>query len=79
VRGRSLPALGTAGLSNSGELLRLVDAGGSVVSRWPSLAAPAPGQSLARRAPDALDAEASSFAPHAPPGASPGAPNSLAP
>jgi hypothetical protein len=73
----ALPALGKAGLSNGGELLRLVAADGSVVSRWPAQAAPAPGQSLARRAPDAADSEAQSFGPHAPPGASPGAPNAL--
>jgi hypothetical protein len=77
VRVLALPALGKAGLSNGGELLRLFAPDGSVVSRWPALAAPGPGQSLARRAPDAADTEAASFAPHAPPGASPGAPNAL--
>ena len=74
----ALEALGKAGLSNAGELLRLVAAGGTVVSRWPSLPAPAPGQSLARRAPEAPDGESGSFGEHAAPGASPGAANQIA-
>jgi len=73
-----LATLGQAGLSNSGELLRLSDADGRVLSRFPALAASAPGISLARRTPDAPDAEAASFGAHAAPGASPGAPNELA-
>jgi lamin tail-like protein len=71
-----LPRLGRNGLANAGELLRLRDAAGAVVSRFPAAVAPAPGRSVARRMPDAPD-EASSFGPHAPPGASPGRPNTL--
>ncbi|HEY3499162.1 MAG TPA: lamin tail domain-containing protein [Polyangiaceae bacterium] len=74
-----LDSLGKSGLANAGELLRLVNAEGAVVSRWPSSPAPGPGQSLARRAPDAPDGEGASFGAHAQPGASPGAPNELAP
>jgi hypothetical protein len=69
-----LPRLGRNGLANAGELLRLRDAAGTVVSRFPALEAPGPGQSVGRRAPDAPD-EASSFGVHAPPGASPGRSN----
>jgi hypothetical protein len=67
--------LGKNGLANAGELLRLYDGDGSVVSRFPARAANAPGQSVARRTPDAPDGESGSFGDHAPPGASPGAPN----
>jgi len=74
----ALAALGKAGLSNGGELLRLTSGAGVVVARWPALAAPAPGQSLARRTPAASDSEAASFGAHAAPGASPGAANVLA-
>jgi hypothetical protein len=74
-----LPSLGQSGLANSGELLRLLDRDGHVVSTFPSIAAPAAGVSVARRSPDAPDDETASFGEHAPPGASPGAPNTLAP
>jgi hypothetical protein len=67
--------LGRSGLANAGELLRLRDRNGNVISRFPARSAPGPGKSLARRRPDAPDAEAFSFAPHAFPGASPGAEN----
>jgi hypothetical protein len=70
-----LPRLGRSGLANAGELLRLRDRNGNVISRFPARPAPGPGKSLARRRPEALDAEAFSFAPHASPGASPGAEN----
>jgi len=70
-----VPRLGRSGLANDGELLRLKQADGTVVSRWPALPSPASGVSLARRTPDAPDGEAGSFAAHAAPGASPGAPN----
>jgi len=70
-----LPAVGTRGLSNAGEPLRLVDREGVVLSRFPALAAADPGQSLARIRVDAPDGEKGSFAVHAAPGASPGAPN----
>jgi hypothetical protein len=74
----TLPKLGQAGLANGGELLRLLDADGVVVSRFPALAASEPGVSMARRTPDAPDDDAGAFGAHAPPGASPGAPNTLA-
>lgn len=74
----TLPKLAAAGLSNAGELLRLSDPNGVVVSRFPALASTQPGVSVARRTPDAPDDETASFGPHAPPGASPGAPNELA-
>lgn len=69
--------LGRNGLANAGELLRLRDANGNVVSRFPARQAPAPGQSVARRTPDAPDGESASFGDHAPPGASPGEANAL--
>jgi hypothetical protein len=69
--------LGRNGLANAGELLRLRDPDGNVVSRFPARQAPAPGQSVGRKTPDAPDAESASFGNHAPPGASPGEPNSL--
>lgn len=72
-----LPSLGNAGLSNSGELLRLRHRSGREVSRMPAIRAAKSGFSVARRTPDAGDT-ASDFAVHAEPGASPGAPNQLA-
>ena len=74
----TLPKLGQSGLANGGELLRLCDASGFVLSRFPALAASEPGVSMARRTPDAPDDDASAFGAHAAPGASPGAPNELA-
>lgn len=71
-----LPTLGERGLANSGETLMLVGAEG-VVSRFPALSAEHAGVSWARRTPDAPDDLASSFAEHAKPGASPGAPNAF--
>ena len=71
-----LTSLGVSGLSNSGELLRLLDRDGRVISRVPALRSAEAGVSWARRTPDASD-DARSFAGHAPPGASPGAPNAL--
>jgi hypothetical protein len=73
----TLPKLGQAGLANGGELLRLCDASGSVLSRFPALAASEAGVSMARRTPEAPDDDAA-FGAHAAPGASPGAPNDLA-
>jgi hypothetical protein len=70
-----LPRLGRSGLANAGELLRLRDSDGAIVSRFPARAAPGPGTSVARRTPDAPDAESASFASHAEPGASPGRAN----
>jgi hypothetical protein len=69
-----VPRLGRGGLANAGELLRLRDPLGNVVSRFPALAAKTAGTSVARRSPDAPD-EPAWFGAHAPPGASPGAPN----
>jgi hypothetical protein len=77
TRTLELESLGQSGLANGGELLRLSDASGRVLSRFPALAASEAGVSLARRAPEAPDDESSSFGPHANPGASPGAPNAL--
>jgi hypothetical protein len=69
--------LGKGGLSNQGELLRLRDSEGAVISRFPANKSKRAGQSVARRTPDAPDDETGSFGPHAEPGASPGAPNAL--
>jgi hypothetical protein len=74
----TLPKLGQSGLANGGELLRLFDASGRLLSRFPAIAAPDAGVSVARRTPDAPDDDASAFGAHAPPGASPGAANELA-
>lgn len=68
-------SLGKNGLSNSGEALELVGAGGSVVSRFPALPKPKPGVSVARRAPWTLDDDPAGFGHHASPGASPGRAN----
>ncbi|HVJ19866.1 MAG TPA: lamin tail domain-containing protein [Polyangiaceae bacterium] len=73
-----LPSLGKNGLSNSGELLRLFDAAGSLVSSFPAVKSSAAGVSVARRTPDSADGDVAAFAAHASPGASPGAPNTLA-
>jgi hypothetical protein len=72
-----MSSLGNAGLSNSGELLRLQHRSGREVSRVPALSATKSGFSWARRSLDAGDS-ASDFALHSAPGASPGAPNSVA-
>ncbi len=74
-----LPSLAKGGLSNSGEALTLRAADGRALSRFPPIAAPHAGVSLARRRPDAFDDDPTAFAEHAAPGASPGAPNQLAP
>jgi hypothetical protein len=71
--------LGKNGLSNSGEPLRLTTPAGDVISTFPAVAAPNAGVSVARRTPSASDLDPASFAPHASPGASPGAANVLAP
>lgn len=74
-----LTTLGKGGLSNQGELLRLRDASGAVVSRFPAEKSPSAGRSLARRTPDAPDDDPASFGPHVEPGASPGMPNAVEP
>jgi hypothetical protein len=71
-----LPALGARGLSNSGEPLLLVGRDG-ILSRFPALSAARAGRSLARRLPATADDDASGFAEHGAPGASPGLPNSF--
>ena len=57
-----VPVLGKSGLSNSGELLRLVDPEGHTISRFPALPKPKAGKSVSRRTPDAPDGVSSSFA-----------------
>lgn len=69
--------LGKNGLANSGEMLELRAPDGSVVSRFPALKAAKGGVSMARRDPSSPDDDPSAFGPHADPGASPGAPNTL--
>jgi hypothetical protein len=64
--------VGTDGLSNQGEALVLRDASGVVLSRFPALAAPKAGQSVARRVASAPDDSANSFGATADGGASPG-------
>ncbi len=66
-----LPVLGKNGLSNAGESLRLRSSDGLALSQFPALASPKAGVSLARRDTAALDEDASSFALHGAPGASP--------
>jgi hypothetical protein len=57
-----VPHLGKNGLSNAGEALSLMDAGGAVVSRFPATPKPKAGRSVARLAPAAPDDVPSSFA-----------------
>ena len=57
----AVPALGTNGLSNSGEPLRLVGPMGEVASTFPPLPKPKPGQSVARATPDTLDDDPGGF------------------
>jgi hypothetical protein len=68
--------LGKNGLSNAGEPLRLSDASGHVVSRFPAMKSPKAGLSVARVAPRAPDGLAASFA-IAKAGATPGATNAF--
>ncbi|HEY3236916.1 MAG TPA: lamin tail domain-containing protein [Polyangiaceae bacterium] len=72
-----VPKLAKNGLSNLGEPLALREPSGTVVSRFPALAAPKSGVSAARRYPWSQDDDPSAFALHAAPGASPGAPNAV--
>lgn len=58
----ALPHLGKNGLSNEGEELALLDETGAIVSRLPPAPRPKAGSSLSRVAPEALDADPSSFA-----------------
>ena len=66
-----VPQLGTSGLSNSGEVLALLDADSAVVSGLPPMAAKA-GQSLFRRHSWSPDDDPSAFGTGAP---TPGEPN----
>jgi hypothetical protein len=74
-----LGTLGKNGLTNSGERLELRTPLGELTSVFPAAPKPKPGISVARRAPSALDSDASSFAYHDSPGASPGAANQTLP
>jgi hypothetical protein len=73
-----LQELGASGLTNTGEALRLRDRDGRLLSLFPSIAARHAGVSIARRAFDASDTDATSFGEHTAPGASPGAKNTIA-
>ena len=73
----TVPRLGRNGLSNVGELLRLLSPAGAVASRFPAVAATEAGVSVARRDPAARASDPDAFGLHAPPGASPGQPNQL--
>lgn len=57
-----IPKLGKRGLSNEGQVISLLDAEGSVVSRFPATPKPQKGVSVGRVRPDALDELSSSFA-----------------
>lgn len=70
-----LPVLAKNGIANGGEALALVDVEGVAFSEFPPIPARASGVSIARVSPDAPDGVVSSFAEHAPPGASPGTEN----
>jgi hypothetical protein len=76
VRLLRVPSLGARGLSNQGEALLLVGPEG-VISRFPLLAAPHAGFSLARRALDGSDDDPAGFAEQRGVGATPGAPNAF--
>lgn len=69
-----VPSLGRSGLSNSGELLRLVHPEGYTISRFPALPKPKAGQSVSRRTPSAPDGVSSSFLISEP---TPGLPNAV--
>jgi hypothetical protein len=70
-----LTKLGTGGLSNAGEPLRLRNKQGETLSSAPAIASPKPSTALARVVPDALDNLQESFQ-FAPDGGTPGGPNS---
>ncbi|MDI1445485.1 lamin tail domain-containing protein [Polyangium sp. 6x1] len=56
-----VPALGKNGLGNGGEIVRLLDMRGRIVSRFPAIPKPKAGQSVVRRSPDAPDGVSDSF------------------
>jgi hypothetical protein len=66
--------LGTDGLSNAGEALRIVATGAKAASSIPPIASPKQGSSIARRAMDLPDSLPGSFK-YAPDGGTPGAAN----
>ncbi len=66
--------LGSRGLSNIGELIRLRDPSGHVVSSVPAIATPKPGYSISRVFPDGWDGTPTSFT-LCPDGGSPGSLN----
>lgn len=74
-----LPSLGKGGLSNSGEIISLLDPTGQPISQFPALASKTAGVSLARRFPRVAGDGPEAFGPSSPPGASPGKPNSVVP
>jgi hypothetical protein len=65
-------------LSNSGEVLELLDPGGSRVSSFPAIAAPRAGVSVARRVPSSLDDDPDGFGPSVGERATPGWQNHIA-
>lgn len=72
-----VPSIGSHGLSNAGEPLKLVDPSGQVRSRFPAVPKPRAGISVARRHPWSLDDDSRSFGLSGGKGASPGGPNRL--
>jgi hypothetical protein len=68
-----VPRVGKNGLGNQGEPLKLVDATGAVVSRFPAMPKPKTGKSIARTSLDAEDSDAGAFYVSDPP--TPGAGN----
>lgn len=56
-----VPRLGARGLSNSGQVIVLMDAAGTSVSQFPATPKPRAGESVARRLPSAPDMTPSSF------------------
>jgi hypothetical protein len=56
-----VPRVGSAGLSNSGEALRLTSDAGQLLSRFPAIAAARPGVSAVRRNPSSPDEDKEAF------------------
>jgi len=67
-------SVGTSGLSNGGEPVRLVSPDGVTASMIPAIASKQQGWSVVRLAPESLDSLSSSFG-FGPDGGTPGAPN----
>lgn len=67
-------SVGTSGLSNAGEPVRLVRGDGETASRVPAIVSKEQGWSVARTSPEGLDMLSSSFA-FGPDGGTPGGPN----